>query len=131
MRKLLLGVLFILAGILGLGVGAASAEPLSNNKQVVTGQNHSCALTRTGQVTCWGDNTTGALGDGTFDSSVTPVAVKGVGGVGELTKVKQITAGDGHTCALLTNRRVVCWGDNELGQFGDGTFTNSNIPVAV
>ena len=42
-----------------------------------------------------------------------------------------ITAGDNHTCALLSDKSVVCWGDDSLGQLGDGTNQGSSTPVEV
>ena len=42
-----------------------------------------------------------------------------------------ITAGAYHSCALITGGTAQCWGDNEYGQLGDGTNTNSSVPVTV
>jgi hypothetical protein len=92
---------------------------------------HSCALSSTGTVKCWGDNRSGELGDGPTSQSSTPVPVKGVGGVGTLSNVTQISAGGSHTCALLTDHTVECWGYNGGGQLGNGTTTQSATPVQV
>ncbi|MGI9598063.1 MAG: RCC1 domain-containing protein, partial [Acidimicrobiales bacterium] len=108
-----------------------AADPLPDAKQIEAGSNHTCALlTNNGRVNCWGYNFDGQLGDGTTQTN-TAVAVKAVGGVGQLTGAKELAAGTAHTCALLTNGRVNCWGDNHFGQLGDGTNTDSNTPVAV
>jgi alpha-tubulin suppressor-like RCC1 family protein len=42
-----------------------------------------------------------------------------------------VAAGDQHTCALLNDRRVRCWGQNDRGQLGDGTVVNRLTPVTV
>ena len=77
---------------------------------------HSCALLRDGTVRCWGLNHEGQLGDGTQNKRLTPVAVKG------LTGITQITAGYAHTCALDKNGQAWCWGRGREGQLGTGTM---------
>jgi len=105
---------------------------------VSAGHSNTCALLSSGQVDCWGDNSSGELGDGSSSSgcncSTTPVAVSGI------THATAISAGSGHSCALLSSGQVDCWGDNGFGELGDGTFTGpetcttgacSTTPVAV
>ena len=62
---------------------------------------------------------------------MTSIAVKGVGGTGELSNVSALSAGYQHVCALLTGATVNCWGANLSGQLGDGTTTDRSAPVAV
>lgn len=94
---------------------------------VVTGQNHSCALTTGGGVQCWGDNQYGQLGDGSASAySATPVNVSGLS-----SGVSSIAAGEHHTCAVLSGGGVRCWGRNGNGQLGNGQTSNSNVPVNV
>jgi len=69
----------------------------------------SCALFNGGTVQCWGDNSSGQLGNGTVISSNTRVAVN-------LTQAIAIAAGGTHACALLSGGAVQCWGDNTSGQ---------------
>jgi hypothetical protein len=75
---------------------------------------------------CWGDNHYGSLGDGTTIQRTVPVAVQGLAG-----GVVAISAGWGHTCALLGDGRVMCWGHGNLGELGYGRTSNSAVPVAV
>ena len=85
---------------------------------------HACALLITGGVQCWGSNFRSHLGDGTNVAKSTPVAVSGLS-----SGVIAISAGNGHTCALLRTGAVKCWGD--AGKTGDGTVTERSTPVAV
>ncbi len=96
---------------------------------VAAGTENTCALFATGDVACWGDNHAGAIGNGTFftDSNL-PIAVKD--GALEGNHVSQIDTGP-HTCALLTNGKVACWGENNEGQLGTGNRNDSEVPVLV
>jgi alpha-tubulin suppressor-like RCC1 family protein len=87
---------------------------------------HTCALTSTGRVQCWGRNWHGELGDGTTEYRVTPVTP-----VGLESGVAAIAAGGFHTCALMEDGSVRCWGANWHGQVGDGTDTERHVPVEV
>jgi alpha-tubulin suppressor-like RCC1 family protein len=135
--------------------GACSMTPvrvsgLTGVTAIAAGAAHTCALLTNGTVQCWGLNTFGELGDGmstgpqtctaggTYGCSSVPVAVSG------LTGVTAITAGHGHTCALLSGGTVECWGDNAYGELGngsctgpqqcsntDGAYACSTTPIAV
>ena len=99
--------------------------------QVTTGDYHSCARLANNQARCWGLNDEGQLGNNTTDDSPTAVVVKNVTGPGPLQNVVQVAAGEYHSCALLANGQVRCWGYNSSGQLGDGTNDDSERPVVV
>ena len=92
---------------------------------VSAGAAHACAVTTGFLAYCWGDNTAGALGDGTTTSRAAPVAV--AGGL----HFYAVSAGYQSTCGLTTGSVVYCWGDNSLGQLGDGTTTSRTTPAPV
>jgi alpha-tubulin suppressor-like RCC1 family protein len=105
--------------------------PLKNVIAIDAGGSHTCALLANREVRCWGDNSAGSLGDGTFQNRQVPRPVKSVAGNGRLTGVTQITVGSGTTCARLNTGQARCWGDNEEGQVGDGTEQDRNRPRVV
>jgi alpha-tubulin suppressor-like RCC1 family protein len=88
---------------------------------------HTLALTSTGHVLAWGSNASGELGDGTTQFRATPVKVHIPAG----TTIKAIRAGCFHSLALTTTGRVLAWGLNANGQLGNGSTTDSHIPVPV
>jgi alpha-tubulin suppressor-like RCC1 family protein len=95
-------------------------QGIENAKSVAVGTFHQCALLTDGTVRCWGSNSDGQVGDGT--GGLDPEAWirnKPVAAVG-LSNVVSISAGDDHTCALLSDGMLRCWGDNTYGQLGMG-----------
>lgn len=90
-----------------------------------TGTNHTCGITTDGTAYCWGENSSGRLGDGSTVDRVAPVPV-----AGDLSLVS-ISAGGPHTCGLTASGEAYCWGRNDDGQLGDGTNAQSDTPVAV
>ncbi|HEV7938442.1 MAG TPA: hypothetical protein VGP18_10525 [Solirubrobacteraceae bacterium] len=99
---------------------------LSEVTAIASGQNYNLALLRNGTVMAWGSNGWGELGDGTSNwGDDVPAPVTGLSGV------TAIAAGGGSSLALLSNGTVMAWGANEFGQLGDGTLTQSDVPVAV
>ncbi len=129
MRRLI--VLVMISGLFAAATGCGPYPPPKPPENpvptaIVSGAQHTCALLDNGTVTCWGYNYHGQLGNttnnGTFDPNSTPTPVPGLKGV------TQIAAGDFHTCALLGNGTVKCWGANGQGQLGSDTNNEPNDP---
>lgn len=118
-------------GQLGNGESALRLQPVSvfgldnDITSIVSGGSHSCALTASGGVKCWGNNEFGQLGNNTTIDSLTPVNVSGLD-----SGVTAIAAGGAHTCAAYRDD-VYCWGYNAFGQVGDGSRVNRLTPVPV
>jgi alpha-tubulin suppressor-like RCC1 family protein len=104
-------------------VDVVGIDPLSVI-ELVSGTNHTCALTSANQVYCWGLNSSGQLGDGTTGNRNRPVLVSGLEGT-----IVSISAGAEFTCALNSANDLYCWGSNTTGQLNDGTEENRSTPV--
>jgi len=121
-------------GQLGLSYSATSSRnaPVvvdgltSGVIQVAVGSEHSCALLSGGAVKCWGGNSRGQLGNGTTEDQKSPVEVTGL-----QSGVTAIALGDEHSCALMNDGGIKCWGLNSSGQLGDGSNENRNVPTNV
>ena len=106
--------------------------PLSGVTQISALNTHTCALLDDTTVRCWGRNSFGKLGDGTATDRSTAVQVVLADGTTPLRGATQVSAGGEHTCALLDDETVRCWGLNDSGQLGDGNTTaGANPPVTV
>ena len=135
------------SGQLGLGSNTLSNDKIGDNElpsskpvvslggsvtQLSAGMYHTCAVLSTGIVRCWGRNVDGQLGLGHYtdigdNEPVLNASTVDVGG----SKVLQVSADDGHTCALLSTGDVKCWGLNGNGQLGQGntpTVPRTNTP---
>ncbi len=122
--------------VCAVGQTAPCPGQLSNVVQVVAGDDDiSGALLADGTVVTWGNNATGALGDGTLVERHSPVRVCAVGAVAPcssfLSGVVSLAAGRTHMLALLSDGSVVGWGANLQGQLGDGTPDDRSTPVRV
>jgi hypothetical protein len=96
----------------------------SGVRAIDTDGGHSCAITSTGGVRCWGLNDHGQVGDGTTTDRPTPVDVAGLS-----SGVTAIATGFFHSCAVLGNGGVKCWG--AAGALGDGAIVERHRPVSV
>lgn len=118
-------------GQLGDNTGANLNTPVdvlgltSGVLKVASGGSHSCAVTLSGGVKCWGNNWYGQLGDNTTTHHWAPVDVSGLSGIVD------IALGGSHSCALTSGGAVKCWGANWYGQLGDGTDQTSLVPRSV
>jgi alpha-tubulin suppressor-like RCC1 family protein len=120
------------SGQLGDGTNIDRSIPIPVNAAgtlfyaITAGYGHSCALTTSAGVKCWGENGAGQLGDGTRANRAEPADVEGL-----RTTVLSMSLGEAHTCALMYNHALQCWGDNLFGQLADDTIKDSAFPIPV
>ncbi len=111
--------------------GQAGTQPLTGVVDISAGELHTCALINDGTVRCWGFGSSGRLGNGGFVSSSLAVAVSGIDGQTAATTAVSISANGKHSCSLMDDGLVKCWGTNSWGQVGDRTTTSRTTPVNV
>ena len=92
---------------------------------VSAGVSFTCGVTIAGDAYCWGENSSGQLGDGTRTNRHTPGPV--AGGL----SFASVSAAFLHTCGLTAAGDAYCWGFNGDGQLGDGSTTDRLTPVRV
>ncbi len=123
-------------GILGIGNYSSQSAPVqallpAGTKDIALGDNHACALNKNGTVWCWGKNDVGEIGDNQVGSDgagnvTAPIQVASLP-----SQAIAIDAGENHSCAILVDGSLWCWGGNERGQLGVGDTHNRLVPVAV
>ena len=128
------------SGQLGNGTTSMTKVPVAVNttgvlagktiKQISAYGFHTCAVASDNKAYCWGNNTSGKLGNNSTTNSLIPAAVNTTGVLAGKT-IKQISAGSMHTCAIASDDKAYCWGNNNFGVLGNGSTVNSSVPVAV
>ena len=100
-------------------------------KAITAGSFHTCAILDDDSVRCWGLGSNGQLGYGATSAVLNPALVADPVELGDARSARAITAGASHTCAILDNGSVRCWGLNDSGQLGYGTTgtIGDNEPV--
>jgi cysteine-rich repeat protein len=102
--------------------------------QISTNLFHTCAILSTGDVRCWGFGASGRLGYGNVEDIGNDEVPASVGTVSTGGLVGQISTGGGHTCALLGDHTVRCWGFGIRGALGTGSIAaigDDELPSSV
>ncbi len=102
------------------------SEPIGEGNEVASvslGSFHSAAVTKNGELYCWGGNTDGQVGNGSKEVQTVPVKV--------LENVTSVSLGFGHSAAVTKNGDLYCWGKNDYGQVGDASKEEQTAPVKV
>ena len=114
---------------------STDSSALDGIAAISSGESHTCAFTTAetgGNVVCWGRGNSGQLGNGGTTGSSTPVDVHtSSSDSAALSGIVAISSGRYHTCAFTTGGKVVCWGDGNEGQLGNGGTDDNSTPVDV
>jgi serine/threonine protein kinase/alpha-tubulin suppressor-like RCC1 family protein len=102
------------------------ARDVATRATIVTGGMHSCLMSATGRVLCWGSNERNQLGRAAAGRAANPPSEVSVG-----TPFFTIAAGLTHSCGIARGGSAWCWGNNESGQLGDGSISARFAPVRV
>ena len=117
-----------------VGTPTTDALMLAPSVRIAAGTAHTCALTAAGRVRCWGDGQYGQLGYGNTQRIGDNEQPATAGDVSVGGTVVQIVAGEAHTCVLLENGNVRCWGDSMFGQLGYANTTrigDDELPSSI
>ncbi len=93
---------------------------------VSMGKEHTCVTASDGKAFCWGQNGNGRLGDGSQNERLKPMEVVGLAG-----KAVQVSVGHFHSCALLSDGKVQCWGGNLQGNGGGQLGVGASVQESL
>ncbi|MBL6748247.1 MAG: putative Ig domain-containing protein, partial [Candidatus Poseidonia sp.] len=121
-------------GKLGTGSTGDRTTPTSTSGSFASGRyavaidagyDHTCVILDNGDMTCWGSDADGQLGNGASSSSTISSLSSSTISLGTGRTAISLSAGGEHTCAQLDNGQLKCWGNRADGQVGDnGNFNN-------
>ena len=115
------------SSVMETGGSSSSSSFAYTNNNIAVGWFHTCAILDNGDVKCWGDNTYGQLGDGGNAHTNAP-SISAID-LGTGRTAVAVTSDFAHTCALLDNGELKCWGLG--GALGDGGTANTNAPSST
>lgn len=124
------------SSILGLGLGVETFDTLFQNTQIGTVNDwspkysmykHVLAIKNNGSLWSWGFNFDGECGNGTSGQQNFVLAPQQIG----TTTWQDIATGLSYSLGVQTDGTLWAWGDNGFGQLGNGTTTDSNIPIQI
>ena len=93
---------------------------------ISAGHFHTCVILDNGEVSCWGQDASGRLGNGGTSTINTPTLTASLG---DGRTAVSISSGSLHTCAVLDNGNVSCWGSGLRGGLGNGDTASRYIPT--
>jgi alpha-tubulin suppressor-like RCC1 family protein len=94
--------------------------------QLAVGDSFTCVISNDNKLLCWGSGYYGRLADGTYTDSPTPTIII-LDAADTSRYAAQVSLGFGHACAISNDDKLFCWGYNQWGQIGDGTFGTTNV----
>ena len=111
----------------GPGIGPAPSAPRLETERanISAGGMHSCLISASGRVFCWGANDYGQVGNGATGRAPAPVVIGGD------VRFTAVTAGLTHSCAISRAGAAWCWGENDHGQLGDRSRAPRALPARV
>lgn len=113
-------------GSLSNALSPVAVTGLSSGVSKISMGTINCAIMTTGQAKCWGTNVQGQIGNGNTTDRVNPTNVSVVP-----ASVVSIASKDRSSCAVLSTGQVKCWGENDNGQLGNNSTTDSLSAVNV
>ncbi len=104
---------------------AKPVKGIADAVQIAAGGGTRCVVQKSGTLMCWGSNSYGQLGLGTYETSWDALPVPG------LTDVTKVAVGGGQVCAIKKSGDVMCWGRNMSDEAGQPAAAYARSPVAV
>jgi len=98
---------------------------------ISAGGAHTCAVSVSGVVACWGENGDNELGNGGTTDSDVPVSPTLASTPIATATILSVSSGDKNTCVVATGGSISCWGNNSVGSVGDNTNTTRDVPTAI
>jgi alpha-tubulin suppressor-like RCC1 family protein len=119
--------------ILALALPILASYAVANDvvfRELTLGFYHTCGLSQDARVFCWGDNRQGQLGNNSKLEKLIPSEVD-TRNLNPEERFTKITSGSFHTCGLTNLNNVFCWGGDNLGNLGIGTYQDRYVPTAL